>query len=128
MCGIAGIFDIGGGAPVDAEVIHRMCHTLIHRGPDDEGTYVQKGIALGVRRLSIIDLVTGHQPVHNEDGNVWVVFNGEIFNFRELRAELEGLARISHDVCLGSVRRAKSVLLGCERTRSRARRHLASVR
>jgi asparagine synthase (glutamine-hydrolysing) len=90
MCGIAGIFDTGGGAPVEGEAIRRMCHTLIHRGPDDEGIYVQEGIGLGVRRLSVMDLVSGHQPVHNEDNNVWVVFNGEIFNFRELRAELEG--------------------------------------
>jgi asparagine synthase (glutamine-hydrolysing) len=91
MCGIAGIFDSGGAAPVDAEAIRRMCRTLIHRGPDDEGIYVQKGIGLGVRRLSIVDLVSGHQPIHNEDESVWVVFNGEVYNFRELRAELEGL-------------------------------------
>lgn len=66
-----------------------MCQTIVHRGPDDEGTYVQGGVALGMRRLSIIDLAGGHQPIHNEDKTVWVVFNGEIYNFQELRADLE---------------------------------------
>ncbi|OLC28321.1 MAG: asparagine synthase (glutamine-hydrolyzing) [Armatimonadetes bacterium 13_1_40CM_64_14] len=67
-----------------------MCAALIHRGPDDEGCYVGQGVGLGMRRLSIIDLAGGHQPLCNEDGSVWVVFNGEIYNFRELRHELEG--------------------------------------
>jgi asparagine synthase (glutamine-hydrolysing) len=66
-----------------------MCEVIRHRGPDDEGVFVDEGVALGMRRLSIIDLSTGHQPIHNEDRTVWVVFNGEIYNFRELRAELE---------------------------------------
>ena len=69
--------------------IHRMCQTIIHRGPDDEGIYVKGGVGLGMRRLSIIDVSGGQQPIHNEDKTVWVVFNGEIYNFRELRAELE---------------------------------------
>ena len=63
----------------------RMCQTLVHRGPDDEGIYVKDNVGLGMRRLSIIDLAGGHQPVHNEDKTVWVVFNGEIYNFAELR-------------------------------------------
>jgi asparagine synthase (glutamine-hydrolysing) len=89
MCGIAGIFNIAVEAVVDVPTIHRMCQTIIHRGPDDEGIYVKGGVGLGMRRLSIIDLSGGQQPIHNEDKTVWVVFNGEIYNFRELRAELE---------------------------------------
>ncbi len=67
-----------------------MCDVIRHRGPDDEGIHVEAGVGLGMRRLSIIDLSTGHQPIHNEDRTVWLVFNGEIYNYRELRAELEG--------------------------------------
>ena len=66
-----------------------MCQTIVHRGPDDEGVYAQGAIGLGMRRLSIIDLSGGQQPIHNEDKTVWVVFNGEIYNFPELRRELE---------------------------------------
>src|SRR5512146_2791734 len=93
MCGIAGFADsTTNGAPAGggAALVHDMCAAIRHRGPDDEGIHVEGGVALGMRRLSIIDLVTGHQPMHNEDASVWVVFNGEIYNFRELRAELEG--------------------------------------
>ncbi len=77
------------GPPPTAADAHAMCDVMVHRGPDDEGLYVGDGIALGMRRLSIIDLATGHQPVRNEDGTVWVVFNGEIYNFKELRRDLE---------------------------------------
>src|SRR5689334_11790974 len=94
MCGIAGFVDrndvgsrLGPGA--NRDLVHRMCDAIRHRGPDDEGVWVDDGVALGMRRLSIIDLATGHQPIHNEDRTVWIVFNGEIYNFRELRAELE---------------------------------------
>jgi len=66
-----------------------MCDVIRHRGPDDEGIHVENGVGLGMRRLSIIDLSTGHQPIHNEDESVWLVFNGEIYNYRELRTELE---------------------------------------
>jgi asparagine synthase (glutamine-hydrolysing) len=66
-----------------------MCDVIRHRGPDDEGIHVEPGVGLGMRRLSIIDLATGHQPIRSEDGTVWVVFNGEIYNYRELRRELE---------------------------------------
>jgi asparagine synthase (glutamine-hydrolysing) len=75
---------------VDAADVRRMCQTIVHRGPDDEGIYARGRVGLGMRRLSIIDLAGGRQPIHNEDGTVWAVFNGEIYNFPELRAELEG--------------------------------------
>ena len=87
MCGIAGIFWRDGRA-ASAGDVHAMCEAMVHRGPDDEGIYVGDGVALGMRRLSIIDLPTGHQPIANEDGSVVVVFNGEIYNYRELRQEL----------------------------------------
>lgn len=90
MCGIAGIVNTEDGAVVDRESIHRMCGQIIHRGPDDEGIYARRGVGLGMRRLSIIDLRGGHQPIHNEDESVWIVFNGEIYNFAELRREMEG--------------------------------------
>lgn len=89
MCGIAGIVDSESTARVDPSVIHHMCETIVHRGPDEEGMYVKDGVGLGMRRLSVIDVAGGHQPVHNERRTVWVVFNGEIYNFPELRAELE---------------------------------------
>lgn len=89
MCGIAGMVGRRDEA-VEATDVHRMCQTIVHRGPDDEGTYAQGRVGLGMRRLSIIDLSGGRQPIHNEDKTVWVVFNGEIYNFPELRRELEG--------------------------------------
>src|SRR5437867_5042032 len=89
MCGICGIFVLDGRPLLGEAVIRKMTATLRHRGPDDEGVYVGPGIGLGMRRLSIIDLQTGQQPVHNEDKSVWVVFNGEIYNFGELRPDLE---------------------------------------
>ena len=88
MCGIAGIADAGHHA-VDSALIHRMCQSIVHRGPDDEGLFVKGGVGLGMRRLSIIDLAGGHQPIFNEDRSIWIVFNGEIYNFSELRRELE---------------------------------------
>ncbi len=99
MCGIAGFADsfplssgfdaVGAGA-----LVRRMCAAIRHRGPDDEGVLVEPGVALGMRRLSIIDVATGHQPIHSEDSRVWVVFNGEIYNFRELRRELEAAGHV----------------------------------
>ena len=85
MCGICGKLSTG---PVAEEVIRTMTRQLAHRGPDDEGTFVQDGVGLGHRRLSIIDLDTGHQPMSNQDGSIWIVFNGEIYNYRELRPDL----------------------------------------
>ena len=93
MCGIAGFADATPFSPhrpeSDFALAHRMCEVIRHRGPDDEGLHVETGVGLGMRRLSIIDLSTGHQPIHNEDETVWLVFNGEIYNYRDLRAELE---------------------------------------
>ncbi len=88
MCGIAGFVGSRDDAGVSHDLLHRMCETLVHRGPDDEGLFVRNGVGLGMRRLSIIDLPGGHQPVFNEDRSVFVVFNGEIYNFLELRQEL----------------------------------------
>jgi asparagine synthase (glutamine-hydrolysing) len=89
MCGIAGIVSAAADDRIEASTIHRMCQAIVHRGPDDEGIFVKDGTGLGMRRLSIIDLAGGHQPVFNEDRSIWVVFNGEIYNFPELRAGLE---------------------------------------
>ncbi len=84
MCGICGFT-----GPRDDMVIRRMAGSIFHRGPDEDGFYSDGKINLGIRRLSIIDLTTGHQPIHNEDRSIWTVFNGEIYNFRDLRKELE---------------------------------------
>jgi asparagine synthase (glutamine-hydrolysing) len=88
MCGIAGIVGPPGIGEIDPHKILRMCQTIVHRGPDDEGVYVHGPVGLGMRRLSIIDLAGGHQPIHNEDRSIWIVFNGEIYNFEELHARL----------------------------------------
>ncbi|MGH7233739.1 MAG: asparagine synthase (glutamine-hydrolyzing), partial [Nitrospiraceae bacterium] len=89
MCGIAGIFNYRGFAGVDSRQLQLMADTMVHRGPDDEGLYVSGPIGLAHRRLSIIDLKGGHQPMFNEDGSVAIVFNGEIYNHESLRAALE---------------------------------------
>ena len=89
MCGIAGIVAFSGSKWPTAEQLLSMCDTMYHRGPDDYGCDIQDGVALGMRRLSIIDLNGGRQPIFNEDRTVRVVFNGEIYNYRELRLELE---------------------------------------
>src|SRR5579864_7231494 len=88
MCGIAGVVRFGTDAQVDPAVLRRMCAAIVHRGPDDEGIYFQGRVGLGVRRLGIIDLTTGHQPISNEDGTLWIVFNGEIYNHLTLREQL----------------------------------------
>ena len=88
MCGIAGIIHSKSDAPVDPGVLRRMNTALTHRGPDDEGYWVHDRVGLAMRRLSIIDLDGGHQPISNETQDVWTVFNGEIYNFQELRKEL----------------------------------------
>jgi len=89
MCGIVGIFNYGGNKSTEELTLHRMCDLLKHRGPDDDGYFVKDKIALGMRRLAIIDLATGRQPIHNEDESLWIVLNGEIYNFKDLRKELE---------------------------------------
>jgi asparagine synthase (glutamine-hydrolysing) len=86
MCGICGV--AGGDPAAGRELVGRMCAAMVHRGPDDEGTVQADGVTLGVRRLSIIDVEGGHQPITNEDGTAWVVQNGEIYNHVELRGEL----------------------------------------
>ena len=85
MCGICGRLNFDPGSRVERGVVERMLNTIRHRGPDDEGVYLASNVGLGHRRLSIIDLKTGHQPLSNEDGSVWIVFNGEIYNYLELR-------------------------------------------
>lgn len=86
MCGLCGIYNNAG---VKAEDIGAMMQTISHRGPDDEGIYVNGRVGLGSRRLSIIDLPHGHQPICNEDGTIWIIFNGEIYNYKQLRHSLE---------------------------------------
>lgn len=87
MCGIVGYLRLDDKV-VDERVIRQMCSRIVHRGPDDEGIYVKNNVGLGMRRLSIIDLSTGNQPIANEDDTVFIVFNGEIYNYRELRPDL----------------------------------------
>src|SRR5947208_7822586 len=89
MCGICGIFEPGRDTAFEPRALKAMTDTIRHRGPDDEGCYSRPGIGLGFRRLSIIDVQGGHQPLSNEDGSVWVGFNGEIYNHRALRIRLE---------------------------------------
>jgi asparagine synthase (glutamine-hydrolysing) len=88
MCGICGFVNLDG-SPADKIIVRQMADTIRHRGPDDEGYYVDGPVALGARRLSIIDLEGGHQPITNEDESVWIVFNGELYNFAELRSQLQ---------------------------------------
>ncbi len=88
MCGIVGSVNKGGRA-VDRETIERMNGAIVHRGPDDDGFYVNENVGLGMRRLSIIDVAHGKQPIHNADETKWIVFNGEIYNYQELRADLD---------------------------------------
>ncbi|MDP3936547.1 MAG: asparagine synthase (glutamine-hydrolyzing), partial [Deltaproteobacteria bacterium] len=89
MCGIAGIYDPRHSVGLSTDVLRRMAGVIRHRGPDDDGFFEDSVVALGMRRLSIIDLSTGRQPVSNEDGTIHAVYNGEIYNFRELRRDLE---------------------------------------
>jgi len=89
MCGIAGQFNFVRHEPVEPNTIRRMTQTITHRGPDDEGFFISGPVGLGFRRLSIIDLAGGHQPMSDVEETAWVVFNGEIYNYRELRAELQ---------------------------------------
>lgn len=89
MCGIAGLVQTHPDGEVDEATVHRMCDAIVHRGPDEEGIFVKAGVGFGMRRLSIIDLSGGHQPIFNEDKTIWIVYNGEIYNFPELRSELQ---------------------------------------
>src|SRR5688572_18404701 len=89
MCGIAGVLFRDSAVTADRRQIQAMCDVISHRGPDDEGVYVSGPVGLGMRRLSIIDLSGGHQPMHTNDGRLTIVFNGEIYNYRELQRNLE---------------------------------------
>ena len=89
MCGIAGVINFNRSARVNPETLQKMCSAMAHRGPDDDGFYFDGPVALGMRRLSIVDLARGHQPIANEDESVWVVFNGEIYNHAEVRERLK---------------------------------------
>ena len=93
MCGITGFISVDPSRPADPGILRSMTDAIAHRGPDDAGFHVEGGVALGMRRLSIIDLETGQQPISNEDGSIWVVFNGEVYNYLELR---EGLISRGH--------------------------------
>ena len=88
MCGIAGWYR-RGGRPVEKDVVARQCDRIIHRGPDDAGYFTDGDFGFGMRRLSIIDIAGGHQPIFSEDGRYAIVFNGEIYNHLDLRRELE---------------------------------------
>ncbi len=94
MCGICGQFNFGDRAPVSRQTVKRMADSIAHRGPDDEGYYIAGALGLGFRRLSIIDLQGGHQPMSDREESIWVIFNGEIYNFQELRSELEGFGHV----------------------------------
>lgn len=93
MCGISGIVYSDKEQSVEQSTLKKMCEVIMHRGPDDDGFYINQNVGLGMRRLSIIDLATGKQPISNEDETVWVVFNGEIYNQKDLRRDLE---RVGH--------------------------------
>jgi asparagine synthase (glutamine-hydrolysing) len=84
MCGICGIYEPQRNTPIECTVLKRMADTIEHRGPDDEGFHTEPGVGLAFRRLAIIDVKGGHQPLSNEDGTVWIAFNGEIYNFQDL--------------------------------------------
>lgn len=88
MCGICGVYNVQSGEPVSQELVEQMTCLISHRGPDDNGVYLDGNVGLGVVRLSIIDLSGGHQPMSNETGDIWIVFNGEIWNYKTLRKEL----------------------------------------
>ena len=99
MCGICGQFGYEKRVPVNRESVTAMMNRMVHRGPDDEGSYLCGSIGLGFRRLSIIDLKGGHQPMSDSTGTVWVVFNGEIYNFKELKEELESYGHVFATRC-----------------------------
>src|SRR5436190_354386 len=89
MCGTAGQFNFQRSKPVERKTIVRMARSIAHRGPDDEGFFIAGPVGLGFRRLSIIDLASGHQPMSDAEQTVWIIFNGEIYNYKELRGELQ---------------------------------------
>src|ERR1700727_2939899 len=94
MRGPSAQFNLEDRAPAHRSTVERMATSISHRGPDDEGYYVAGPLGLGFRRLSIIDLEGGHQPMSDQEESIWVIFNGEIYNFRELKSELEGFGHV----------------------------------
>lgn len=94
MCGICGVLGL-----IDEGLVRRMCDAIKHRGPDDDGYYSDGDLCMGMRRLAIIGIATGHQPIHNEDMTVWVVYNGEIYNYKELKAALEAKGHSFYTTC-----------------------------
>jgi len=99
MCGITGIVDIREKRPINLEVLKAMNASLEHRGPDGDGFHLEPGVGFGHRRLSIIDLEGGKQPLYNEDRSVVVTYNGEIYNFLELENELKAAGHVFHTRC-----------------------------
>ena len=95
MCGITGIFDTRAARDVPRATLHRMNESQLHRGPDEGSLHIEPGVGLGHRRLSIIDVATGQQPLFNEDNSVVIVFNGEVYNYQELIPELQDWATAS---------------------------------
>ena len=91
MCGIIGVVNLTNSSPIDADRLRAGNDAMFHRGPDDEGMFVEPNVGMAMRRLSIIDLAHGHQPISNEDGTVHIVYNGEVYNHKDLRSKLESL-------------------------------------
>src|SRR6476659_4272953 len=85
MCGIAGIVNLTEPSAIDAHIVRRMADAILHRGPDEDGSFFRPGLALANRRLSIVGLADGRQPIHNEDRSISVVFNGELFDYPEMK-------------------------------------------
>ena len=98
MCGITGFVN-NSGEPVDREILEKMNGAIMHRGPDEDGFYIKDNVGLAMRRLSIIDLAGGQQPIRNSDGTKWTVYNGEIYNYQELR---RGLIERGHELYTNS--------------------------
>ena len=88
MCGICGIYNYNKDAPISEQTLDGMTRTLIHRGPDDSGIHMDNYVGLGHRRLSIIDIQGGKQPMSNEDNTIWITYNGEIYNYKQLKSHL----------------------------------------
>src|SRR5580704_13085064 len=99
MCGIAGAIDLSGPRLLPEEALRAMADAIVHRGPDEDGYFRQDGVSFANRRLSIVGLFDGRQPISNENGSVWVVFNGELFDYRERRAELEAKGHVFRTRC-----------------------------
>ena len=99
MCGIVGVFDTRGKSEIDRQLLSRMNQLQVHRGPDEGELYTEPGVGFGHRRLSIMDVSSGQQPLFNEDGSVVVVFNGEIYNFEELAKELSAAGHVFRTHC-----------------------------